>query len=171
LVLRSRIILRCLKGESVMEIADQLQIRPNTVIKWRRRFDQKGLAGLADGHRSGKPVRYGAQFRDHVLATLELPPPRGQACWDGPAVAKQLHTSVHAVWRVLRKEGICLARQRSWCVSTDPEFAAKAAEVVGLYLNPRKTRWCCRWTKNPVFKRWSGPPVMWRPTAAKSFGA
>jgi transposase len=36
----------------------------------------------------------------------------------------------------MRKEGICLRRQRSWCVSTDPEFAAKAADIIGLYLNP-----------------------------------
>jgi len=43
---------------------------------------------------------------------------------------------VHAVWRVLRHEGICLQRQRSWCVSTDKEFAVKAADIVGLYLNP-----------------------------------
>jgi hypothetical protein len=43
---------------------------------------------------------------------------------------------VHAVWRVLRKEGICLQRQRSWCVSTDKEFVAKAADIVGLYLSP-----------------------------------
>ena len=47
-----------------------------------------------------------------------------------------LNGSVHAVWRVLRHEGICLQRQRSWCVSTDKEFAAKAADIVGLYLNP-----------------------------------
>jgi transposase len=40
------------------------------------------------------------------------------------------------VWRALRKEGIQLQRTRSWCVSTDPEFAAKAADVIGLYLNP-----------------------------------
>jgi transposase len=37
---------------------------------------------------------------------------------------------------LLRKEGICLSRQRSWCVSTDPEFVSKAADIVGLYLNP-----------------------------------
>ena len=43
---------------------------------------------------------------------------------------------MHAVWRVLRKEGICLQRQRSWCVSTDKEFVPKAADIVGLYLNP-----------------------------------
>jgi hypothetical protein len=40
------------------------------------------------------------------------------------------------VWRVLRREGIYLQRRRSWCVSTDKEFAPKAADVVGLYLNP-----------------------------------
>jgi transposase len=51
-------------------------------------------------------------------------------------VAEKLGASVHAVWRALRREGIYLQRLRTWCVSTDPEFAPKAAEVVGLYLNP-----------------------------------
>ena len=53
-----------------------------------------------------------------------------------PSLANHLEASDDAVWRVLRKEGICLARQRSWCVSTDPEFAPKAADIVGLYLSP-----------------------------------
>src|SRR5271166_5185171 len=114
----------------------QLEVRPNTVIDWRRRFAAEGIAGLRDRPRSGKPPRYTGEFRKQVLATLEEPPPQGQAVWDGPALAEHLKTSVHAVWRVLRKEGVCLARQRSWCVSTDPEFTAKAADVVGLYLNP-----------------------------------
>lgn len=56
--------------------------------------------------------------------------------WDGPAVAESLGSSVYAVWRILRREGIHLQRHRSWCVSTDKEFAPKAADVVGLYLNP-----------------------------------
>jgi hypothetical protein len=55
---------------------------------------------------------------------------------DGPAVAERLGASVHAVWRILRREGIYLQRLRGWCVSTDKEFAPKAAEVVGFYLNP-----------------------------------
>ena len=42
--------------------------------------------------------------------------------------------SVHYVWRVLRQHGIHLQRQRSHEVSTDPEFSAKAADIVGLYL-------------------------------------
>lgn len=136
LVERAKIILKCLKGERVSKIAKDLNVRPNTVIEWRRRFEKEGLKGLNDRPRSGKPVRYDTGFRDAVLRTLELPPPAGQARWDGPAVAKHLDTSVDAVWRVLRKEGICLSRQRSWCVSTDPEFVPKAADIVGLYLNP-----------------------------------
>lgn len=36
----------------------------------------------------------------------------------------------------MRAEGIQLRRQRSWCISTDPEFAPKAADIIGLYLHP-----------------------------------
>jgi transposase len=136
LVERAQIILKCLEGEGVAEIARHLKIRPNTVIEWRRRFEREGIKGLRDRPRSGKPKQYNGEFRNQVLKTLELPPPSGQACWDGPAVAKELGTSVHAVWRLLRKEGVCLSRQRSCCVSTDPEFIPKAADIVGLYLNP-----------------------------------
>jgi len=133
---RARMVWGCLKGEPVIVIARELGVRPNTVIRWRGRFEANGLPGLQDRARSGKPRRYGAEFRQQVLKALEAPPPAGQASWDGPAVAARLKTSVHAVWRVLRREGICLSRQRSWCVSTDPEFAAKAADIVGPYLNP-----------------------------------
>ena len=136
MVERARIILGCLEGKRVQQIARECGTRPNTVIKWRQRFVQGGLAGLRDAPRPGAKPVYGADFRNQVLAVLETPPPAGQACWDGPAVAAKLDGSVHAVWRVLRQEGICLQRQRSWCVSTDKEFAAKAANIVGLYLNP-----------------------------------
>ena len=136
IVERAKIILKCLAGDRVHKIAKDLHVRPNTVIEWRERFEKDGVKGLKDKPRSGKPVRYNTEFRNNVLNTLELPPPAGQARWDGPAVAKHLDTSVDAVWRLLRKEGICLSRQRSWCVSTDPEFIPKAADIVGLYLNP-----------------------------------
>jgi transposase len=136
MVERARIILGCLGGKRVQQIAQECGTRPNTVIKWRQRFVQGGLAALRDAPRPGAKPVYGADFRNQVLAVLETPPPAGQASWDGPAVAAKLGGSVHAVWRVLRQEGICLQRQRSWCVSTDKEFATKAANIVGLYLNP-----------------------------------
>lgn len=136
LVERARIIMGCLEGRSVSGIARDLKVRPNTVIEWRHRFEKEGIQALHDRPRPGKPPQYGADFRKQVLTLLEEPAPPGQATWDGKAVAERLKSSPHAVWRVLRKEGIFLSRHRTWCVSTDPEFSAKAAEIVGLYLNP-----------------------------------
>ena len=133
---RARIILSCLKGKGNQQVAQDLGVSVPTVSKWRKRFAWWGLRGLQDQQRSGKPVRYDTAFRNRVLALLEQSPPPGMAHWDGPAVAEKLGSSVHAVWRVLRREGIYLQRRRSWCVSTDKEFAPKAADVVGLYLNP-----------------------------------
>lgn len=133
---RARIVLACLQGKRNDEVAREVGVRPNTVGLWRQRFAARGLQGLRDEPRTGKPAKYGAALRDRVLAQLELSPPAGMASWDGGSLAVTLGVSDDAVWRVLRKEGIQLQRHRSWCVSTDPEFAAKAADVIGLYLNP-----------------------------------
>ena len=136
LVERAGMVLMCLGGQPIVQIAKKYGTRSNTVIEWRNRFARDGVKGLRDLPRSGKPPTYGVEFRNRVLAALEQPPPAGQARWDGQALATKLGSSADAVWRMLRKEGICLQRQRSWCVSTDPEFAPKAADIVGLYLNP-----------------------------------
>ncbi len=133
---RARIILSRLDGKQIQQVARELRVSIPTVTKWCKRFALWGVRGLADEPRSGKPVTYDAGFRNRLLALLEQPPPPGMSRWDGPAVAEKLGSSVHAVWRVLRREGIHLQRHRSWCVSTDKEFAPKAADVVGLYLNP-----------------------------------
>lgn len=133
---RARIVLGCLRGLQNEEVAREVGVRPNTVGLWRRRFAEHGLSGLRDAARSGKPAKYGKELRDRILTQLELTPPEGMASWDGGSLAKALDVSDDVVWRVLRREGIQLQRHRSWCVSTDPEFAAKAADVIGLYLNP-----------------------------------
>ena len=133
---RARMILACLEGKEIQQVARELRVSVPSVSKWRQRFSLWGLRGLCDRSRPGKPVRYDTAFRNRVLALLEETPPPGMSHWDGPAVAEKLDASVHAVWRVLRREGIYLQRRRSWCVSTDKEFAPKAAEVVGLYLSP-----------------------------------
>lgn len=133
---RARIVLACLQGKRNDEIASEMGLRPNTVGQWRQRFAAKGIAGLRDQPRPGKPAKYGVELRDRILSQLELAPPSGMASWDGGSLALALGVSDDAVWRVLRKQGIQLQRHRSWCVSTDPEFAAKAADVIGLYLNP-----------------------------------
>ena len=85
----------------------------------------------------GKPARYDETTRKRILAMLDRAPPEGHATWTGELLAEALgDVSKHQVWRVLKRQGISLRRRRSWCISTDPEFARKAADVVGLYLDP-----------------------------------
>lgn len=136
LVERAGIILACLEGKENQEVAREQGLAVATVSKWRKRFAERGLKGLGDRPRPGKKPIYDNEFRNRLLALLEEEPPKGMARWDGASLAARLEASVHAVWRTLRREGIYLERLRSWCVSTDPEFGSKAAEIVGLYVNP-----------------------------------
>lgn len=133
---RAKIILLCLEGWRNNAIAKKVGSNVVTVGMWRQRFAKQGLAGLRDAPRLGKPVKYSVEFKRRLLKQLEEKPPKGFAQWDGGLLAKKLNASDDAVWRVLRKEGIQLRRHRSWCVSMDPEFATKSADVIGLYLNP-----------------------------------
>jgi len=134
---RVRIILWAAQGRSNLEIAAELGTRPARVSKWRTRFARQRLAGLADQARPGKPRQYDAETEKRILKKLDASPPSGHATWTGQLLAQALgDVSAQQVWRVLARRGISLRRRRSWCVSTDPEFARKAADIVGLYLNP-----------------------------------
>ena len=136
LVRRARMVLGCLDGKRIIDIASELGENEVVIIKWRNRFLAHGIPGLFDVARSGKPAAYNDEWKAMVLKKLEEEPPNNQARWDGPTLAAELCTSEDAIQRFLQKEGIQLARMRTWCISTDPEFVAKAADIVGLYLNP-----------------------------------
>lgn len=134
---RARIILLAGQGRTNQQIATALRTRTARVSKWRQRFGKEGLAGLGDAVRSGKPATYDGTTEKRVLGLLDESPPRGYSQWNGSLLAKALpDVSRDQVWRILRRHDICLERRRSWCISTDPEFGPKAADVVGLYLNP-----------------------------------
>jgi transposase len=136
-VLRAQIILLAAKGCSTRSIAREVGTMPRTVSQWRGRFAREGLAGLDDKPRPGPAPKYTTETGRRILALLERPPPAGFARWTGPLIANELG-DVHEqhVWRFLRAQQIDLDRRKSWCESHDPEFAAKAADVVGLYVAP-----------------------------------
>ena len=136
LVRRTNMVLGCLDGKRIIDIASELGEQEPVIIKWRDRFAVHGIAGLYDAARSGKPATYGDKWKAMVLKKLEEEPPNKLTRWDGPTLAAALGTSEDAIQRFLQKEGIQLARMRTWCISTDPEFAPKSADIVGLYLNP-----------------------------------
>ena len=136
-VQRARLVLLAADGTPNTAIAREVGLTRARVVVWRKRFAAERSAGLNDGARPGKARKYTASTERRILAKLDEPPPEGYSTWTGRLVAEALgDVPAHYVWQVLRKHGIHLQRRRSWCVSTDPQFAQKAADVVALYLDP-----------------------------------
>jgi len=134
---RAKIILLAHEGKLNKEIADFMHTREATICKWRNRFITSGITGLEDNSRTGKPREYDLATEKKILRLLDKQPPEGYSSWNGNLIAQQLgDVSKDFVWRILKKHDIQLQRKHSWCVSTDPEFASKAADIVGLYLEP-----------------------------------
>src|SRR6476660_7595033 len=129
-VFRARIGLLAAAQRWTRSIARELGTMPRTVSGWRGRVAREGLAGLEDRPHPGPAPKYDRATGRRILALLDKPPPNGYARWTGPLLAEALG-DVHEqqVWRFLRG-------RKSWCESNDPEFAAKAADVVGLYIAP-----------------------------------
>ena len=133
---RASIIVALSEGLSEPRCAAMHRVCRQTVAKWRARFERLRLDGLLDAPRPGQPVRYGKDVERAVLGLLETRPGDGHARWNASLVGRRLSLPVKAVCRILRRNHIDLGHRRSWCVGTDPEFEAKAADIVGLYLNP-----------------------------------
>ena len=133
---RARIVLLAAAGRSTRSIAKEVRVQPRIVSHWRRRFADDGLEGLQDKPRPGKEPIYTKETDKRILALLDESPPKGFARWTGPLLAEELcDIDVQYVWRFLRNQKIDLKARKSWCESNDPDFASKAADVVGLYID------------------------------------
>jgi transposase len=140
---RARIVLLAADGVPGLEIAERVGCSEPTVIRWRSRFAEHGLAGLADEPRSGKPPTIPPAVRDEILAiTLTEPPAElGITHWSSRLLAARLrrdgkpvsHATVARVWQQF---GIQPHRSGTFKFSTDPELEAKVRDIVGLYLDP-----------------------------------
>jgi hypothetical protein len=107
------------------------------VSRWRKRFAADRLDGLHALPRPGPTPRYTADTDKRILALLDQPPPAGYGRWTAPLLSRELvDVSDQYIWRFLRDNEIDLAARKSWCQTDDPDFVTKAAEIVGLYLDP-----------------------------------
>src|SRR5713101_6238631 len=135
LVQRYRIILAAAAGKTNQQIADNVQMPEVTVSKWRRRFASRGLEGLQDAARCGRPVKHGLEIVQRV---------QRRACqqaehysrWSVRTLAQDLRLPRSTVHQILVASHLQLHRIRTFTFSPDPDFEAKLLDIVGLYLNP-----------------------------------
>ncbi len=132
---RARIVLLAGEGRSNTEIATLVGASRPTVIHWRDRYAEGGLAALEDRARSGRPRR--VDEAEVVATTLTAPPERlGVTHWSSRLLADELGIGNATVARIWRKWNLQPWRVETFKFSTDPELEAKIRDVVGLYLNP-----------------------------------
>jgi transposase len=136
LALRCRIVLAAADGERSKDIAARLGCATQTVGRWRGRFARRGIDGLHDEPRPGKPRQIGDEDVERVIVkTLEESPP-GATHWSTRSMAAQTGMSQTAISRIWRAFGLKPHRSEHFKLSPDPQFVDKVRDIVGLYLNP-----------------------------------
>ena len=142
--LRAQIVLAAAAGRCNARIARDLRISQDTVRKWRGRFADRGLEGLGDLPRPGRPRQISAEVRAAVVAlACQLPAATGVplAHWTGPELAAELSAqnlvsspvSASSVLRILAEHPVKPWQYQSWIYPRDPDFEAKAKLIVDLY--------------------------------------
>ena len=134
--LRARIVLRAAEGATNTQIAAEAGVSLPTVGLWRRSFSERGLEGLADAPRSGRPRRIDDAEVQRLLALTLEPPPDGSTHWSVRRLAGATGLSSTTVHRIWREHKLKPHQLRSFKFSRDPQLAEKIVDVVGLYLDP-----------------------------------
>jgi len=137
LALRASIVLGAADGMSNNQLAQELATSRPTVIQWRRRYQQGGVEGLSqDAPRPGRKKQITAeQIAAIIDATLHTTP-RNATQWSARTLGRAQGVSHSTVFRIWQSYGLQPHSIESFKLSTDPHFAAKVRDIVGLYLNP-----------------------------------
>ncbi|MGH2923477.1 MAG: IS630 family transposase [Solirubrobacterales bacterium] len=142
MVERARIVLAAAEGRSAQKIAAEVGCALNTAKKWRGRFCERGLEGLEDLPRPGKPLVHDHAARARLIAkacTRPKPTPEGQRRerWTYEELASEVGMSASHAHQILRAADVRPHLTEQWIMSElGPDFDERAAEVCGLYLDP-----------------------------------
>jgi len=136
LVRRVRIVLLAAEGLENETIAQRVGVSRSTVWAWRSRYLERGLEGLHDELRPGRPRSVSDEKVATLLRKTLKTKPRNGTHWTVRSVAEETKVSRSSVHRIWQAFGLQPHRHRYFKLSTDPFFVEKVRDIVGLYLNP-----------------------------------
>lgn len=135
-VRRARLILMLAQGQSYAEIRKVLGCNGNYISRWKQRFVAARLSGLYARHRGRAVEKQTPKMEARILAWTRKTPPDGSTHWTTRKLAQQLAINHMMVARVWKRAGLQPHRLERYLASKDPDFEAKAADIIGLYVNP-----------------------------------
>src|SRR2546422_274097 len=135
-VFRARLILALADGQSYREMVRGMRTSAATIARWRRRFEQDRLAGLEGRHRGSKPRTATPAVQARVVRRVQQQPSDGSTHWSCRKLAGGLGGSKSTGQRILMQARLKPHRLERYLASDDPDFEAKAADIIGLYLEP-----------------------------------
>lgn len=135
---RARGLLLLAEGLSLRRIQTHTGMSPRRMRAWKLNWQRKGLDGLLDAPRRGRPKKLTVAQEAAILAATERRPPGSVTHWSTRRLARQLGVSQVTVMRVWHKAGLQPHRLRRYMASPDPDFEVKARDILGLYLDPPK---------------------------------
>jgi transposase len=133
---RAQMILRMADGESNSAVARRFRVSRPTVTLWRTRYRERGMAGLHNELKPGRPRSTGEEQIAKLINTALKSRPKGKTHWSRRGLAQASGLSTTTVHRYLTLFGVQPHRTRSFKLSSDPFFIEKVRDIVGLYLNP-----------------------------------
>ena len=136
LVRRARMVLLSGEGQSNREVARRCGVSAPAVSHWRRRYQERGLAGLHDELRPGRPRTHDDEQVAELIKLVVERKPDHATQWSVRSAAEETGISKSTVGRYFALFGLQPHRAKSFKLSTDPFFVEKVRDIVGLYLNP-----------------------------------
>jgi len=134
---RARLILLLDAGETWAAIREKLDCNDAFIDRWSKRYLAERLAGLFSRHAGQESSRLTRQLEARILEwTVKRKPADGSTQWSTRKLAEQLGISHMMVARVWRKHALRPQRLGRYMASDDPDFEKKAADIIGLYLDP-----------------------------------
>jgi transposase len=135
-VFRARLILALGDGMTYRQIEHSLGASAPTVSKWKGRFEQLGMEGLQGRHQGSKPRGATPAVQGRVIRRAQQKPSDGSTHWSVRKLAEAMGVSKSTVHRILAQAKLQPHRLERYMASNDPAFEEKAADIIGLYVNP-----------------------------------
>src|SRR6266436_2180535 len=133
---RARLILLLAEGHTWDEVSERIDCSRGFVASWSKRFTEQRIAGLYSRHLGQVATVLTPELEARILEATRRAPTSGATHWSTRKLGAHLDVSHMMVARVWHKHGLQPHRIERYMASNDPHFEKKAADIIGLYLNP-----------------------------------